>query len=139
MMSKGKDRKKRVYRKRGELPRAFVVSFLLPLRVAVQTPSIRTVPRNRKRRRRLLLSVQQQQQQQRGARCEVGRSGRGSKLLGCNALQSTRSRAAASFLLLFPPLAMIYTTQPVTFHLLTLCLVARTLPPSCNDRYRSKV
>ena len=136
MMSKGKDRKKRVYRKRGELPRAFVVSFLLPLRVAVQTPSIRAVPRNRKRRRRLLLSVQQQQQ--RGARCEVGRSGRGSKLLGCNALQSTRSKAAASFLLLFPPLAMIYTT-PVTFHLLTLCLVARTLPPSCNDRYRSKV
>lgn len=136
MMSKGKDRKKRVYRKRGELPRAFVVSFLLPLRVAVQTPSIRTVPRNRKRRRRLLLSVQQQQQ--RGARCEVGRSGRGSKLLGCNALQSTRSKAAASFLLLFPPLAMIYTT-PVTFHLLTLCLVARTLPPSCNDRYKSKV
>ena len=136
MMSKGKDRKKRVYRKRGELPRAFVVSFLLPLRVAVQTPSIRTVPRNRKRRRRLLLSVQQQQQ--RGARCEVGGSGRGSKLLGCNALQSARSKAAASFLLLFPPLAMIYTT-PVTFHLLTLCLVARTLPPSCNDRYKSKV
>jgi hypothetical protein len=103
MMSKGKDRKKRVYRKRGELAKEFVFLFFFSFfRVLVfKLPaSKQTVPRFSRRRRRLLLLVQQARA---GSRCEVSRLlGPGHKAfgLGCNASLAA-SKLPAFFLL--PP------------------------------------